>query len=79
MLVASGLVGRTRGTSVVTSSYWDISSTGMLTSTSGTGLSSDDDGQMGVKENFVDWLFSPDENYSWVMPAGGPPKLWWEE
>ncbi|MBA2662629.1 MAG: Ig-like domain-containing protein [Bradymonadaceae bacterium] len=68
-----GLVGANSAT--VTDSYWNVT-TGSATSSGGTPLTT---AQMGETSSFnASWIFAPAANHIWVMPFGGPPRLWWQ-
>jgi len=76
-LVISNMLG-----SVVTSSFWDIDTSGQSTSDGGSGLPTVD---MQSIDNFLNagWDFVNETDNGtddiWFMPENDCPKLWWQE
>ncbi len=74
-----GLVGTNLGT--VTSSFWDIETSGLLQSAGGIGLAT---AQMQAIDTYLDagWDFMGETDNGtddlWWMPESSYPRLWWE-
>ncbi len=68
-----GLVGEGDWGQVIRISFWDMETSGLETSSGGWGLTTSQMGTVTYYQN-AGW-----SDYSWVMSAGAPPRLAWEE
>jgi hypothetical protein len=75
-LSAAGLIGDDGHFGMVTESFWDIETSGVVTSAGGIGLTT---AQMRMAETFLQWGGCGSESI-WTIDEGNDyPRLWWEE